>query len=100
MKRFFFLLFFAIGSTIAMQIKAETPLVQMLEGEIRAGLTAPLGGYHTGKAQVSGAIGIEGRYNFRGTHGIVVSCLIYQPLAEVMNIYITMAMTDGKAIGL
>lgn len=48
-------------------IKAETPVVQMLEGEIRAGLTTPLGGYHTGKAQVSGTFGIEGRYNFKGT---------------------------------
>lgn len=39
----------------------------MMEGEIRGGLTTPLGGYHTGKAQVSGTLGIEGRYNFKGT---------------------------------
>lgn len=43
------------------------PVVQMMEGEIRAGLTTPLGGYHSGKAQISGVLGIEGRYNFRGT---------------------------------
>lgn len=48
-------------------MNAQTKIVQMMEGEIRAGLTAPLGGYHTGKAQVSAALGIEGRYNFKGT---------------------------------
>ncbi len=46
---------------------AQTPIVQRLEGEARAGLTTPLGGYHTGKAQISAALGIEGRYNFKGT---------------------------------
>ena len=46
---------------------AQTPIVQMMEGEIRAGLTTPLGGYHTGKAQVSATLGLEGRYNFKGT---------------------------------
>ncbi len=51
----------------AMAQGAESPSVQMLEGEIRAGLTTPLGGYHTGKAQVSGTLGLEGRYNFKGT---------------------------------
>ena len=54
----------ALSAIIA---QAQTPIVQMMEGEIRAGLTTPLGGYHTGKAQVSGALGIEGRYNFKGT---------------------------------
>lgn len=67
MKRLITLLIFAIGTTIAMQIKAETPVVQILEGELRAGLTTPIGGYHTGKAQISGTFGLEGRYNFKGT---------------------------------
>lgn len=49
------------------KIVAETPVVQMLEGEIRAGLTTPIGGYHTGKAQISASLGIEGRYNIKGT---------------------------------
>lgn len=49
------------------KMAAESPVVQMLEGEVRAGLTTPLGGYHTGKAQVSGTLGIEGRYNIKGT---------------------------------
>lgn len=56
--------FIAIAITSA---NAQTRTVQMMEGEIRAGMTAPLGGYHTGKAQVSAALGIEGRYNFKGT---------------------------------
>lgn len=47
--------------------KAESTNVQMLEGEIRAGLTVPLGAYHGGSAQVSGDLGIEGRYNFRNS---------------------------------
>lgn len=40
-------------------------LVQMFEGEFRAGFTTPLGAYHTGKSQVSLSLGLEGRYNFR-----------------------------------
>ena len=43
------------------QVKAQTPVVQMMEGEIRAGLTTPIGGFHTGKAEVGGDIGLEGR---------------------------------------
>lgn len=56
---------FVVLATASMN--AQTKIVQMMEGEIRAGLTAPLGGYHTGKAQVSAALGIEGRYNVKGT---------------------------------
>lgn len=52
---------------LPLQLRATTPIVQMMEGEIRAGLTTPLGAYHTGKAQVSAALGIEGRYNIKGT---------------------------------
>lgn len=67
MKEKFLLLIIAICSIMAMHIKAESLCVQMLEGEIRAGMTAPLGDYHTGKAQISGTLGIEGRFNFKGT---------------------------------
>lgn len=52
---------------VALTAAAKTPIVQMMEGEIRGGLTTPLDRYHTGKAQVSGALGIEGRYDFKGT---------------------------------
>ncbi|MDD6131586.1 MAG: hypothetical protein PUB55_02385 [Bacteroidales bacterium] len=59
-----FLLFVCL---FTVQVKAQTPVVQMMEGEIRAGLTTPIGGFHTGKAEVGGDIGLEGRYNFEGT---------------------------------
>lgn len=52
---------------LALNAQAQTNTVQMMEGEIRAGLTTPLGGYHDGKSQVSATLGIEGRYNFKGT---------------------------------
>ena len=42
-------------------------IVQMMEGEARAGLTLPLGSYHDGKSQISASLGLEGRYNFKGT---------------------------------
>lgn len=58
---------FAFVALSTLMAQAQTPIVQMMEGEIRAGLTTPLGGYHMGKAQVSGTLGIEGRYNFKGT---------------------------------
>ncbi len=60
-------IFLFILCLLPLQLKANTPVVQMMEGEIRAGLTTPLGGYHTGKAQVSAALGIEGRYNIKNT---------------------------------
>ena len=66
MNRIFFLILI-VASFFANKANAQTGIVQMMEGEIRAGLTTPLGGYHTGKAQVSAALGIEGRYNFKGT---------------------------------
>ncbi len=49
------------------QANAQTRIVQMIEGEIKAGLTTPLGGYHMSKARVSAALGIDGRYNFKRT---------------------------------
>ena len=50
-----------------LNVGAKTPIVQMMEGEVRIGMTTPLGGYHDGKAKLSASLGIEGRYNFRGT---------------------------------
>lgn len=63
----FFQNIFLLVALATTSANAETGIVQMMEGEIRAGLTTPLGGYHTGKAEVSAALGIEGRYNFKGT---------------------------------
>lgn len=62
-----FKIIFSFVALAAIQANAQTKIVEMMEGEIRAGLTTPLGGYHTGKPQISGALGIEGRYNFKGT---------------------------------
>ncbi|MDE6480001.1 MAG: hypothetical protein K2L45_06985 [Muribaculaceae bacterium] len=64
MKRLVVFLLFGVYTVAIMQLRAESPIVQMMEGEIRAGLTTPLDNYHTGKAQVSGTLGIEGRYIF------------------------------------
>ena len=64
MKRLVVFLLFGVYTVAMMQLRAESPIVQMMEGEIRAGLTTPLGNYHTGKDQVSGTLGIEGRYIF------------------------------------
>ncbi len=63
----FFKIIFLLVAIATTSANAQTGIVQMMEGEIRAGLTTPLGGHHAGKAQVSAALGIEGRYNFKGT---------------------------------
>ena len=41
--------------------------VQLLEGEIRAGYTLPVGSYHSGKPEISMCLGLEGRYNIPRT---------------------------------
>lgn len=46
---------------------AEEPEVQKLEGEVRMGLTTPVGTYHYGKAQTSLSLALEGRYNIEST---------------------------------
>lgn len=58
---------FLILSMLPVGMNAQSSVVQMMEGEVRAGLTAPLGGYHTGKSQISASVGVEGRFNFKGT---------------------------------
>lgn len=60
-------MFLLFACLFPFQTNADTSVVEMMEGEIRAGLTTPLGGYHTGKSQISADLGIEGRYNFNGT---------------------------------
>ena len=61
------LLISVINSMSSIDLKAKTPIVQMMEGEIRCGLTTPVGTYHDGKAKESLTMGLEGRYNFKGT---------------------------------
>jgi len=46
---------------------AQNEDVQRLEFEFGAGLTTPVGAYHGGSSQVGAALGMEGRYNFKGT---------------------------------
>lgn len=65
-KVILFLLFVAVNS-IAVYSQTSVRYVQKMEVELRAGLTTPLGDYHTGKSQTSASLGLEGRYNFRGT---------------------------------
>lgn len=65
-KVLLFLLFVAIGS-VAASSQSEHKIVQKFEGEVRAGYTIPLGDFHTGKSRVSMSLGLEGRYNFKGT---------------------------------
>lgn len=62
-KVILFLLFVAVNS-IAVYSQTSVRYVQKMEVELRAGLTTPLGDYHTGKSQTSASLGLEGRYNF------------------------------------
>lgn len=57
----------ALAALFAVKAHAQTPIVQRMEGEIRVGLTTPLGDYYSGTAYFSGTLGIECRYNFKGT---------------------------------
>ena len=59
-------MFVTINSVVAYCRSNDNP-VQMMEGEVRVGFTTPLGGYHTGKSRISFSLGLEGRYNFKGT---------------------------------
>ena len=67
MKKKILFFLYLVTNIITAYSQSNHNLVQKLEGEVRAGFTTPLGGYHTGKSQVSAALGLEGRYNFKGT---------------------------------
>lgn len=43
-RKFFKIIFLFVALNI--QATAQTGIVQLMEGEIRAGVTTPLGGYH------------------------------------------------------
>ncbi|MDE7179572.1 MAG: hypothetical protein K2N88_00010 [Muribaculaceae bacterium] len=54
------------------EASAESQVVQMMEGEIRAGFTTPLGSYGghglmPGHGEIGFTFGLEGRYNIKGT---------------------------------
>lgn len=67
MKKIILVFVFLLSQTVAVYSQGKIGITQILEGEIRAGLTTPLGGYHDGKSQISASVGLEGRYNFKGT---------------------------------
>lgn len=56
---------FAMSALFVNVSNAQTRRVQAMEGEVRAGFTTPVGGYHAGKAEVCMDLGVELRYNFR-----------------------------------
>lgn len=58
---------FIMANSFVTYGQSEHNIVQKMEGEVRAGLTIPVGGYHTGKSQIGASLGLEGRYNFKGT---------------------------------
>lgn len=58
---------FVAFNAIAAYSQCNHNLVQRFEGEVRAGFTTPLGDYHSGQSQISMSLGLEGRYNFKGT---------------------------------
>ncbi len=59
------LLLFLVTKSVAVYSQSNRNNVQMIEGEVRSGLTMPLGGYHTGESQISATLAVEGRYNFK-----------------------------------
>ncbi len=63
----FLFILFIIADSLAVYGQSKYNIVQKMEGEVRAGLTTPVGGYHTGKSQIGASLGLEGRYNFKGT---------------------------------
>lgn len=67
MKKVILFLLFAVASSVTAYSQGNPKIVQKMEVEARAGLTTPLGDYHTGKPQISASLGLEGRYNFKGT---------------------------------
>lgn len=67
MKKVILFLLFAVACSVTAYSQGNPKIVQKMEVEARAGLTTPLGDYHTGKPQISASLGLEGRYNFKGT---------------------------------
>lgn len=67
MKKVILFVLFLAANSIAAYSQDSHKIVQKIEFEARAGLTTPLGDYHTGKSLISISLGLEGRYNFKGT---------------------------------
>lgn len=56
----------ALAALFAVKAHAQTTIVQRMEGELRGGLSFPLGDYDSRMAPVSGTFGLEIRYNLKG----------------------------------
>ena len=86
-----------LALVMPISVTASELLVQRFEGEIFGGLTLPLESYHRSNTQISGAFGIEGRYNFPNTKW---DCGLMIALSTDMDIIISIAitMTGGKLI--
>lgn len=67
MRKLILFVLFAVAVSVAAFSQGNHKIVQRMEGEARAGFTTPLGSFHTGKPRISMSIGLEGRYNFKGT---------------------------------
>lgn len=67
MRKVILYILIVVTNTIAAYSQNNHNIVQVIEGEVRAGFTTPLGDYHTGKSLISISLGLEGRYNFKGT---------------------------------
>lgn len=66
MSRICFLWLSVFISALLMQVKGEEGVgIQRIEGELRVGLTTPVGSFHSGKAKLSACLGVEMRYNFK-----------------------------------
>ena len=63
MKKLFFCTLLTIVGLPFGKAQSNEVEVQRVEGELRVGLTAPLGGFHGGSATVGPAFGVEIRYN-------------------------------------
>lgn len=67
MRKVILFILIVVTNTIAAYSQNNHNIVQIIEGEVRAGFTTPLGDYHTGKSQISMSLGLEGRYNIKGS---------------------------------
>lgn len=67
MRKVILFISIVVANTIAAYSQNNHNIVQVIEGEVRAGFTTPLGDYHTGKSLISMSLGLEGRYNINGT---------------------------------
>lgn len=67
MRTLILLFLFIATISISAYGQGDSKIVQIIEGEVKTGITTPIGSYHSGKSQISASLSLEGRYNFKGT---------------------------------